>query len=264
MVFSLPFFIALACWSVHRNPSKLKTIRKSLLPLIVLGLCGFYIASFLDLEGLRFIDASLERVILFIYPTLVVLLSYLWYGETINRRQLAAIVITYIGILCAFGGNISAQQDSAIILGTCFVLGSALSYGIYLVGSQSMLTRLDALTYNSLSMTVATLAILFHQVVITRSNMFGFETPVYIYGVLIALISTVLPSFMIMEGIHRIGAASSSIIGTVGPVSTIALAYLLLEERMNLAQAIGSMVVIAGVLLLVLTGHRKIPSTETS
>jgi len=212
---------------------------------------GYYIASYLDLVGLLYIDASLERIIIFIYPTFVIILSYLFLGQKAKMSQLIAILLAYLGITIAFYGNRSINQDQQLVLGGALVIGSAFFYSLYLVGSQAIISKMNSRVYNAAAMIVACLAILIHNALINGFNLLEFTMWVYLYALMMAVLATVLPSFFIVEGIKLIGANNSSIIGTTGPIATIILANIFLGEQLNLTQILGSAIVIAGVLFLV-------------
>jgi len=250
MLFSLPFFLVIGWISIRQAPDKAQTLVQHKWKVIILGLLGYYIASYLDLEGLHYIDASLERIILFIYPTLVVILSFMIYKIRIKRIQIAAILITYVGIIVAFRGNISGVDLTHTYRGAGLVLLSASSYSIYLVGTGDLSGRIGTKVYNSAAMAIAAIAIITHNHVIHGFNLLSFEREVYGYALLISILATVIPSYLIVEGIRIIGANNSSIIGSIGPVSTIIMAVILLGEQISLMQGIGSIIVILGVLLI--------------
>ena len=233
MLFALPFFIGLLIYFKGISTQGVKQLSIYKWRIIILGLCGYYIASYLDLLGLEFIDASLERIIIFIYPTFVILLSYFFLNQKTTFNQILAIIISYLGIVIAFYGNLSINPSPELYSGAILVVGSAFFYSIYLVGSQSTLTKMNSRIYNAAAMIVACMAILIHNSLLNGFNFYDFSIEVYFYAMLLALIATVIPSFMIVEGIKIIGANNSSIIGTIGPVSTILLATALLGEQLK-------------------------------
>lgn len=257
MLFSLPFFLIIGLTSLRKNESSQVILKENIWKVAILGLLGYYIASYLDLEGLQYIDASLERIILFIYPTLVIIFSYLIYKIPIKRIQIVAIIITYVGIAIAYKANMSVSQNELIITGALFVLGSAVAYSLYLVGTGDLSIKLGTKIYTSISMSIAALAIIVHNSLVNGFNLFDFEYEVYFYALLISILSTVIPSYLIVEGIRRIGANNSSIIGSVGPISTIILAIIFLGEEISLIQGLGSVIVIVGVVLVILSKDPK-------
>ncbi|MFK7935771.1 MAG: DMT family transporter [Saprospiraceae bacterium] len=256
MLFSLPFFLVIGYlyqrWRKPNQNTSVKISRKDWKSIIGLGLAGYYLASYFDFEGLQYITASLERLILFVYPTLVVLISALFFRKKITRPQLFALVLTYIGIGCAFIDKTAAGQSENLTLGAIFVFGSALSYAIYLVGSGQLIPRLGSIRYTSYVMTVACLAVISHNAVLYQLQVFTFPWEVYALALLMAVIATVLPSFLVSEGIRVIGSSNASIIGSVGPISTIILAYIFLDEQLGWLQIAGTVLVIGGVLIIAL------------
>ena len=263
MLMSLPFFIGLLIYFSSTENESIIQLKRHKWSIVLLGLMGYYVASLLDLVGLQYIDASLERIIIFIYPTFVVILSYLFLGEKAKFSQLIAIILAYLGITIAFYGNMAINQEQQLVLGGALVIGSAFFYSLYLVGSQAIIAKMNSRVYNAAAMTTACLAILIHNALINGFNLFDFSMWVYIYALMMAILATVLPSFLIVEGIKIIGANNNSIIGTIGPVATIILATMLLGEHLNGTQLIGSALVIAGVLYLVISKLKR-PKTNQS
>lgn len=256
MLFSLPVFLLIGFLSLRKNKKGRAILKLNLWKVMALGILGYYVASYFDLEGLRFIDASLERIILFIYPTIVVLLNFILFKERPTFIQLVAIVITYIGTILAFKGNLNVNDAVAVYKGGGLVLIAALTYGMYLVGTGSLASKVGSGTYNSVGMSAAAIAIIIHNLFLNGFNLFTFTSEVYMYGLLIAIFSTIIPSYLIVEGIRIIGSNNSSIIGSIGPISTILLAIIILGERVVLLQGVGSIVVILGVVLILLHSRR--------
>ncbi len=263
MLFALPLFLAIGIYYGQKHKSDVGILRARKWPLLIYGLMGYYIASFLDMEGLQYIDASLERIIIFIYPTIVVILSYLWLKERINISQTISIVVCYTGIIIAYRGNVQIGDPQQILTGSLYVLGSAFTYSVYLVGSQQMVAKVNSRLYNSVAMCIAATAIIIHNALTNGFNLFDFPTEIYWIALVISTLSTVIPSFMIVEGIRILGANSSSIIGTIGPISTIILASIFLGEQINSTQWIGTFIVIGGVLYLMMA-KTKTKSVETT
>lgn len=261
MLFSLPIFLLFAWWSGrNKNSRYAKPDRKEWLHIVLVGILGYYLASMFDFFGLQYIDASIERLILFIYPTIVLIISAFWLKQKITADQYIALILTYIGVGLAFlcGKNIS--DSSNFYLGGGLIFLSALTYAIYLIGSGRLLPRVGTMRFTSYAMTAACGAVLLHHGLVHQWQLFDFAPQVYYLSILIALISTVLPAFMVAEGIRLIGAGNAAIISSVGPISTIVLAYLFLGERLNAWQAAGALLVIGGVLLISLRKHRSQPA----
>ncbi len=240
MAFALPFFAAAAiATSRGREPLP----RADLGKIVLLGVLGYYLSSVLDFCGLSYISAGLERLILFVYPTLVVLLSAAWFRTRITRRIALALAFTYLGVALAV--KTEASSGSNVARGATLIFACAFTYAVYLVGSGRLIPRIGALRFTALAMIVSTLAMMVHFAVL-RGTFLHHAPVIYFYGALLALICTVFPVFLLAEGIRRIGAGPASIIGAVGPVSTLALAHWFLGEPVELVQAIGTAFVLVG------------------
>ncbi|MEZ4887967.1 MAG: DMT family transporter [Chitinophagales bacterium] len=250
MLFSLPFFLVIAYWSNRRMTQTYVLNKRDGAYILLFGLMGYYLASLFDFIGLQYITASLERLVLFIYPTLVVILSAIFLKQKIYTRQYLALLLTYIGIGMAFFDKGNVNEESQIWLGAFWVFMSALSYAIHLIGSGNLLPRVGTLRYTSLVMMIACIAVLLHNAVVNQLQLFDFAPQVYVLGIMMAVFSTVLPSFLFMQGIKIIGSSNASIIGSIGPISTVALAYLFLDERLGWLQWGGTFLVIVGVLMI--------------
>lgn len=256
MIFSLPLFIAVMAWSRYlEGPVRARLSLRDWLSVALLGMSGYYIASLFDFMGLQYISAGMERLILFVYPTMVVLIAALVYRQPITRVQLGALSLTYAGIALAFLENIQLTGGSNFWLGAGLIFISALAYAIYLVGSGRLIPKLGALRYTSLAMTIAAGIIIIHHGVWYQWRLFHYPAEVYYLALLMAAIATVLPSLMVSEGIRLVGSSNAAIIGSVGPIATIALAYIFLDEKMGRLQWLGTIVVISGVLLI--SRHKK-------
>jgi drug/metabolite transporter (DMT)-like permease len=248
MAFSLPFFLVVAARE-NRNKHSHALTTQDRLAVIGLGLIGYYLASYLDFLGLQYISAGLERLILFLYPTMVVLISALVFKHRIGRTAWLALLISYAGIALVFLHDMQVLQHDAFT-GSVLVFGSALAYAIYLVGAGHTIARIGATRFTSYVMTVACAACLL-QFAVTHP-VAALNLPFRVYGLSIAMavISTILPAFLLAASMRRIGSVHTSMIGSIGPVSTIFLAYVFLGERMSLEQIAGSALVLAGVLMI--------------
>ncbi len=250
MLFSLPFFLVVGWWNRRKTPTRESLSSKDWIAIILLGFAGYYLASLFDFLGLQFIGAGMERLILFVYPTLVLMISAIVYKQPILPKQLFALVLTYIGIAIAFAQGAQLSGGGQFWLGAVLIFCSAFTYAIYLIGSGRLLPRLGTLRYTSMTMTVAAVSILLHHGILYRWDLLGFAPEVYYLSLVMAILATVLPSFLISEGIRIIGASNASIIGSVGPISTIILAYIFLKEPFGLYQWMGTLLVIGGVLTI--------------
>lgn len=247
MAFSVPFFIGVALW-VRRRHSEPLSVRDRLL-VLVLGLIGYYLSSFLDFLGLQYVPAGLERLILFLYPTLTVILSALLARRAISRPVMSAMAVCYAGIALVFFHDVGTMQDG-IVLGASLIFASTLSYSIYLVGAGHAIARIGTTRFTAYAMIVATAASLLQFAVTHPMHALKVPARVYELAFAMAIFSTLLPVFFLSHAIRRIGSGPTSLIGSVGPVSTIAMAYVFLQERVSLFQVAGSALVLAGVIIV--------------
>lgn len=245
MLFSLPLFLIVAFWRNQASVAASMTVRQWLI-IIVLGLMGYYIASYLDFLGLQTISAGLERVILFLYPTFVVLFSALFYKRKITFRVGVAVILSYGGMLFVFLEQLSLASAD-IWLGSLLVLGSAVVFAIFTMGSGVMTHSIGSTRYTAYTMTVASIAALLHFGISHGLELTHLSTDIYILALIMAIFSTVLPAFFMNAGIRRIGASSASIISTIGPIATLMLAFFLLDEAITVTQLAGTFSVLAGV-----------------
>lgn len=250
MLISIPFYIGILFYflSPQTVTQQVKTFWKSM---ICLGFIGFYLASYLDFSGLQFITAGLERAIIFLNPTIVLLVGAFFLKKRISWQQAIAIVLSYVGIMMAFTTNVQLGNQSNILLGTLLVFGSAFFYALYLIGSEIYLNKIGTVPFTCYTMIVAFVFIFIHfSYKQPISRLLQFDQQVYILATIMAIVSTIIPSFLFSEGIKRIGAANGSIIGGIGPISTIILAYFILGEMIGMWQIIGTSLVILGVLII--------------
>lgn len=257
MVFALPVYIIIAVLSSWNKKENDRLTRKQIIALTLLGLGGYYLSSFLDFTGLRYITASLERLILFVYPTLVVLISAVVFRQQVPRRQIWAIAVTYLGILLVFYEDAGVQDSVHKWLGPLLIFGCSLTYASYLVGSGQLIPKIGSVRFTSYAMIVSTGAVMLHTVIAGNIKIFHYSYDVYEMGIGLAVIATILPSFMISEAIRRLGASSVAIIGSIGPVSTIILASIFLGERLNTLQWLGAVIVISGVVMVNIEKNKK-------
>ena len=254
MVFSVPFFIGVAVWAGRRHAAPLNAHDRWLV--LGLGLIGYYCSSFLDFLGLQYISAGLERLILFLYPTMTVILTALVYKRAIGRKVIAAMMLSYAGIALVFLHDVGAKEGS-IVLGSALVFASTLSYSIYLVGAGHAIARIGTMRFTAYAMVVASVASLLQFVVMRPWSALDLPMRVYELSIAMAIFSTVLPVFLLSFAIRRIGSGSASLIGTVGPVSTIYMAYVILGESISLLQIAGSGLVLSGVLIISLNSKKE-------
>lgn len=248
MIFSLPLFLLIGYFRRGDPKRRPPLSRQDFLTVISLGVMGYYLASYLDFVGLQYVSAGMERVILFVYPTMVLLLQRLIFGTPVRPVQWFATGICYAGIILAFSGS-DLSAGSGFRTGATFILISALLYSIYMIGSGKLAPKLGNIRFTSLALVTASISVILHALA-AGAPLLGLPGPVYIYGVIMAVFCTVIPSYLVTEGVKRLGAGDAAIIGAVGPVATIALEYLVLNEHMNMAQGGGALLIIGGVVMI--------------
>jgi len=251
MAFALPCFVAVALWVAARTPAQDSPWRPGDGPRVAgLGVLGYWLGSWLDFLGLQHVSAGLERVILYLNPTLVVLIGALVLRRPVAPRQWAALAIAYAGVLVVFGHDAAAAGGGDVPLGAALVFASALAYAVYLVAGGEMVKRLGSLRMIAWAMTAACLACIAHALLLSPSALVSQPAPVYALSVVNALACTVLPVFLVMAGVERVGSAVASQLGMVGPAATIAMGAALLGEPIGAAQLIGTALVLVGIFVL--------------
>lgn len=246
MVIALPFFLAASYWSATQRDA-IRLSSKDWMGLIMLGIIGYYLASFLDFKGLLYISAGLERLILFLYPTLVVLLSGLINRTRVSRNQSIALLFCYTGIAVVFAENISEGCYPRLWLGAGLVFASAFAFAVYMMGSGVMILRLGSAKYTAYTMTIACIVTSLHFLLVHRGQLIDLPNQIYLLAFLMALFSTVMPAFFMNAGILRLGPGPASIISSAGPVGTLILAYYVLDEQLSRLQIVGTFLVLAGI-----------------
>jgi drug/metabolite transporter (DMT)-like permease len=248
MTISLPFFLAVAWWLRGGEP---RLSRLDWGKVAALGFIGYYAASFLDFIGLQYVGAGVGRLILYLYPTLVLLISFVFLHRRPTSRQLAALVITYAGVALILSSQAHGGAEGKLfMLGALFVFASSLFYATYLVAGGELVKRIGSMRFTAYSMAVATLPAVVQFFAIEPLSALELPTKVWVYAILLATFTTVLPLFIQAEALRRIGAPEFALIGALGPVSVAITSALGLDERFTAIQAIGGVLVILGVLLV--------------
>ncbi len=247
MMFALPFFM-LMIWLEERKTS-VRITKHQLIAVTGLGLVGYYCSSLLDFMGLMYISAGLERLILFIFPTMVVFMSAVFFGKRIQKEAYIALALSYAGITAAMVNDVQISGEH-VMLGSVLVFIATITYSAFLVGSGELIPQIGARRFAAYAMFVSCLAVFIHFGIARGFADFSQPMAVYGYGMAMAVFSTVLPSFMLAAAIHRIGASQTSIVGGLGPIATIGLAAVFLAEPLTLMQLLGATLVISGVFIL--------------
>jgi len=250
MLFALPMFVAMAWWA-GRGQSPLQ--RRDVLGVIGLGFCGYYLSSYLDFWGLEYISASLERLILYLNPTLVLVLGWLLYGRRISRQRALAMALSYCGVLLVFGHEVSFSGPY-VAWGALLVLASALTYALYLNYSGQMVQRLGSLRLAGWATSAACLFCI-AQFVLLRPIELAWQVPepVLWLSLLNATACTAVPVLLVMMAIERIGPGLTAQTGMIGPMSTLLMGVWILGEAFNTWVLAGTALVLSGVFLVTRT-----------
>jgi drug/metabolite transporter (DMT)-like permease len=247
MTLSLPFFLAMA-WSLR---GAAPIARRDWIGIAALGFLGYYLASLLDFLGLQYVSAGLGRLIMFLYPTLVVLLSALFLGKLPTRREVAALAITYAGIALVLTEQLAASPEHRMFLfGVLLVFSSSTCYAVYLVAGSQLVRRVGSLRFTAYTMIISTLPAVVQFALLESPAALELPRQVWGYVAVLAVGCTVIPVFLVAEALKRIGANHFALIGALGPVTTVLADFGLLGGALTSVQVGGGALVILGVLLV--------------
>lgn len=251
MLFSLPFFVISAIVASSKSTNTKFTLQQWF-AVAVIGMLGYYVSSYLDFVGLQYISAGMERLILFIYPTLVLMITAVVFKSKIKGKQWIAVAVTYAGLLIAFWGEVdfNSTNDPDFYWGSLLIFFCAITFAIYIAGSGQLIPTVGSAKFNSYAMSFACVAVLIHFFIARDVSLFNLSSEIYGYSIVMAIGATVIPSYLISEGIKRIGSDNAAIVGSVGPVSTILQAYFLLQEPFSAMQLFGTALILVGVLMI--------------
>jgi drug/metabolite transporter (DMT)-like permease len=246
MLFSLPFFAGIAIWQARVS---IPLSRKEKIKIVLLGLIGYYVSSFLDFLGLQYISAGLERLILFLTPSFVLVISIVLLKKKISKLEWMALLISYLGTVLVFVHDVRTG-GAQVLVGSAFVLGSAMTYAIYLLYSGEMVRRVGAIRLVAYAMCVSSFACITQFFLLRPITMLIQPPGMYGLSIINAVFCTVVPVFLTMIAVARIGAGTTSQAGMVGPVSTLFLGAVILHEPVTIIQLCGTALVLAGIYLL--------------
>ena len=248
MTLSLPFFLAIAWWLRRQQP---RLAPRDWLHVGLLGLTGYYGASFLDFIGLQYVGAGVGRLILFLFPTLVLLLSFLFLHKKPSARELGALVVSYAGIALVVSTQVAPTREGRLFLfGALLIFAGALLYAVYLVAGSQVVRRIGSMRFTAYSMAISSIPAVLQFFALEPLSSLELPGKVWLYASVLATLSTVVPVFLQAEALKRIGANHFAIIGAVGPVSVAVTSAAGLDEPFTWVQALGGLLVIFGVLLV--------------
>lgn len=264
LLFALPIYL-LILFLFQRSAKSYIASKKTWLHLMFLSFIGFYISSFLDFHGLNYLPAGLERIIMFSNPAIVLILGYLFFKIKITGIQILSTAICYLGIVIAFVNQVEFQGGSNLSLGAMFIFGATITYACYLIFSERILQKIPAVFFTCTVMIFSAVFATTHYFVTEEvTTLFQLDNKVYFYCILMAIFATVIPTFMLAEGIKRIGAGNTAILSGVSPISTIILAAFILDEHFSFWQYVGTFFVLAGVYILTLKTKKSKTSSRSS
>jgi len=247
MSLSFPFFAAVAAW-MHGGPP---IARRDWIGIVALGFLGYYLASLLDFLGLQYVSAGLGRLIMFVYPTIVVILSAIFLAKRPTRREIGALALTYAGIALVLSAKLGGGPEQRLfLLGAALVFGASTCYAIYLVTGSQLVKRVGTMRFTAYTMMVSTVPALVQFALLESPDSLVLPGRLWLYAALLAIACTVLPVFLVAEALKRIGANHFALIGALGPVTTVLADFLFLEGGLTPVQMLGGALVIGGVLLV--------------
>lgn len=246
MLFAVPLFAIALLFARRGRPA---LARGDHLRLFAIGVMGYYAASFLDFLGLQYVSAGLERLVLYLAPTIVLLLSVVVLRQRASRRDIAALLLSYGGIALVVHHDVNLS-GGRVALGLLLVFGSAICYAAYLVGAGAMVRRVGAIRLTSYAMCVSTAVCVAQFVALRPLAALRLAPAIYGLSLFNGILCTVVPVFATMLAVERIGPGPTALAGNVGPVATIVFGYLLLGEPIGGWQLAGTALVLLGVFVL--------------
>lgn len=256
MLFALPLFLAMAWWAGAAHLSF-----RDWLGVIALGFIGYYVGSYLDLAGLQYISAGMGRLILYLFPTVVVIMSALFLKQPIRKRHVVSLALSYGGIALVFNEEIKlGEQLNLMLLGAALVFASAISVAIYMIAGSRYVQKIGSTRFTAYAATSASFFVIAHFMALHGPSHLAVPHDVYVLALIMAVFSTVMPLWLMAESMKRLGANQTALIGCVGPLSTMVFGQLFLGERITLIQLLGAGLVLAGVLIISLKPQSTKPS----
>jgi drug/metabolite transporter (DMT)-like permease len=249
MLFAFPLVLMVGFW-YEKTRKQSVIIWKDILKVVAISILGYYISALFNFIGLVYIDASLERLLLFSYPTMVIVLSAIFLKRPVTMKQILAICLAYAGLFLAFADKISVKTSSAFWIGVLLIMASSFTYAIFLTVSDDLIKRVGSVRFTTTATLTMSICMIIHALFAGVGNIEGYNSNVYWYCILMAVFSTVIPVYLFNYSMSRIGASNVSIISCFGPVCTIAYSAMLLNEVITMWQIAGTLVVILGIFII--------------
>ncbi|WP_332686842.1 DMT family transporter [Devosia sp.] len=250
MIVALPVYLVILVTLLRRENSLRRALTpKTVIASMAVGILGYYLSSYLDFLGLNYITAQYERLVLFTYPFFVLLFGVWFFGDRMVWRVVPAMLVSYAGLLVIFGWNLAVDPDG-LVLGTLLVLGSAITFALYQHLAKRQMLVLGSALFTCIAMSTAALCAIAQNLVLAGPASYLALTPqLWLYGLALGVLGTVLPSFLMNAGMARIGARATSSTAAFGPVVTIIIAVIVLSEPFTLFHTVGTALVLAGSIL---------------
>lgn len=256
MAIALPIYLSIIFWLIKHKPIEPSAIYSRLAIIILLGFIGYFLSSWLDLKGLEYISAQLERLTLFTYPIWVAILGAIFFKTPLTSKIVLAIIVSYFGLWLVFNEELKYTGEQTL-WGTFFVLLSAFTFSIYVLVSKKIIAEISSLWFTSLAMSISSIFVLAYYFVFFDISQLEVSNLAWLWIFLLAIFSTIIPSFMMAEAIHRIGGAQTGVVGMLGPIITIALAAWILNEPFGWIHVIALGFILAGISLLTIKHTKK-------
>ena len=251
MGFALPFYLVIGYFSWIKSTGRIDIKHRQYFGIAIVGISGYYIASYLDLQSLRYISVNLERMVLFTYPAFTLILTALLYRKPLIRREVLALTVAYLGIsVIMLHDSLTIVDTQSLLTGGLYVLAASFFFALFLMGSQHYARQVGSAAFTTIAMIAASIMMLGHFLLTHQFVDLIFPPRLYMIAITMAVLTTVIPSYLISGAIRRIGASTASIIGAAGPITTAMLAIIVLNETFTLYHALGMALVITGVTMI--------------
>jgi drug/metabolite transporter (DMT)-like permease len=251
MGFALPFYLVIGYFSWIKSTSRIDIEHRQYLGIVIVGISGYYIASYLDLQSLRYISVNLERMVLFTYPAFTLILTALLYRKPLIRKEILALTVAYLGIsVIMLHDSLTIVDTQSLLTGGLYVLAASFFFALFLMGSQHYARQVGSAAFTTVAMIAASIMMLGHFLLTHQFVDLIFPPRLYMIAITMAVLTTVIPSYLMSSAIKRIGASKASILGAAGPITTAMLAISVLNETFTLYHALGMALVITGVTMI--------------
>jgi len=249
MLFSFPLILLAGFF--YEKTRKTSTVHwKDIAKVAAISVLGYYISALFNFVGLTYIDASIERLVLFLYPTMVIFLSLIFLKKAITAKQIVAISISYVGLIVAFADKLLVNSNPGFWFGVMLILLSSFTYAIFLTVSDDLINRVGSFRFSTVATLTMCICMIIHAMVAGKTHIEGYNSHVIWYCVLMAVLSTVIPVYLFNYSMSKLGASNVSIISCLGPVVTLMLSAIMLKEVITIWQIIGTIIVLGGIFIV--------------